>query len=360
MIPILFPMGASSVNEKKLKDLWTHKDWVGEQKYDGARYLIRKDNGKVSVVSRTPSVKDGLPVDKTENVPHFVDWFQTYIPDNTVIDGEIITHELGTSNQVTSIMGSKPERALKLQQEDGWVQYVMFDVLFWDGKDLTKLPYHARRKILEKIYKEKFGGSRFFKIAKLFIKENLEKVYQEIVNAGGEGLILKNLYAPYEYSLVGEKHKRPKNTWVKVKKYKTYDCIITGFTEPTKEYKGKEIETWQYWYHAEKDLYTLKQNVPYQELLKEGFEPVTKDFYMGWIGAIKYGQMKEGKLIEIGQTDGIEDEIKAKISANREKFIGEVIEIGAFRQNKKTHALVHPRFIRFRPDKTPSMCEVEQ
>ena len=54
----------------------------------------------------------------------------------------------------------------------------------------------------------------------------------------------------------------------KVKAYDTWDVIILGFTEPTKVYDGKEIDTWEYW---------------------EGDTPVTKAYYNKQIGTIRSG-----------------------------------------------------------------------
>ena len=54
-------------------------------------------------------------------------------------------------------------------------------------------------------------------------------------------------------------------------------------------------------------------------------------FGVDW--AIKFGKYKKGKLIELGQNKGIEDEIKELLSDGRheikERIIGQVMEIGA-------------------------------
>lgn len=354
-LPIFYPMGAvTENNEVKMQNLWTNPMWVAERKYDGSRYLIRKENGKVSIVSRQPSKETGLPVDKTDRVPHLAELFAERLPDGTVIDGEIITHENCESHEVTSIMGSNADVAIEKQEERGYVQYVMFDILFWRGKDLTGFKYYERRKALETIFKNNLSPSPYLLLAPVY-QQNKEQVYEQIVAQGGEGVVLKNILSTYEISLDPKRIKKPKNVWVKVKKYKTFDVVIMDFTDSTKEYSGKDKDTWQYWEGQNGDL-LYKENRLSTVLEEQGYIPVTKPYFFGWIGAVGFGQYKDGELIRIGQTSGISDDVKQFMTDNKEQLIGKVIEVGAMRQNKKTGALVHPRFLRFREDKIAEQC----
>jgi hypothetical protein len=359
-LPVFFPMGAvTEKKEEKMEALWKDPNWVAERKYDGFRYQVRKENGKVSILSRNPSVesvKEGkpMPVDKTENVPHLAEWFTKVLPDGVVLDGEIITHENCESHEVTRIMGCDPEKAISRQEEEGWVNYVVFDILYWKGKDLTQFKYIERRKALEKIYMEYLTPFSSVMIAPIHYVGK-EAYYEAIVQGGGEGVILKNVHGKYEISLDPKKIKKPKDTWVKVKKYDTYDCVVMGFTDPTKIYSGKEKETWSYWESADGKLH-YRQNESALSLIDNGFVPVTKPYFNGWCGAIRFGQYHNGELVEVGQTSGIDDTTKHMLSENPNQHIGRVIEVGAMRQNKKSFALVHPRFLHFRNDKLAEQC----
>lgn len=356
-IPVFYPMGAvTEKKEDKLKALWTHPSWIAERKYDGARYTVHKINGKISLLSRQPAVATGLPVDKTDRVPHLHEFFSKRLPNGTVLDGEIITHENCESNEVTSIMGCDPEKAIARQEERGYVSYVIFDVIHYDGEDLTHLPYYQRRALLEGLY-TKLGLNEFDKILLAPVyTEDREQTYLDIVAGGGEGVVLKNNLGTYQKSSDPKKPKKPKNTWVKVKKYDTFDVAIMGFTEPTREYSGGHVEDWQYW-EAPKGEWFLKGSLSAENLITDGNTPVTKDYYMGWIGAIVFGQYIDGELTRLGQTDGIADAIKIKIKdGDPELAVGQVMEVGSMRQNKSTGALVHPRFLHARPDKVKEQC----
>src|SRR5206468_180471 len=145
------------------------------------------------------------------------------------------------------------------------------------------------------------------------------------------GVMLKNVHAPYVKVSVGEREHRSKDTWIKVKRYDTYDVVIMGFTKPTKEYTGKHPGTWPY--------------------IEDGVL-VTRDYHNDWIGAVRFGQYNDQwKLVEIGQTNGMSDEDKKFFTENQDQLLRTVMEVGAMSQSKKTGALRHPRFIRLRPDK---------
>ena len=353
-LPVFYPMGAVGFDEKKHGSLWEDPNWVAERKYDGFRYTINKVNGKVSVLSRNPSVETGLPVDKTANVPHLEELFD-FIPDGSIIDGEIITHENCESHEVTRIMGCDPEKAIQRQKEEGWVKFIAFDIVFWRGKDLQGFKYLDRRRALEKVYKEYMSGSGYTLLAPVYTSHK-EEIYEDIVKGGGEGVVLKNIHAPYEMTIDPKKPKKPKDTWVKVKKYKTFDVVIMGFTDSTREYSGKDKDTWQFW-EAPDGTLLYKENRIASVLEEQGYTPVTKPYFNEWIGAVRFGQYnKDGELVEIGQTSGISDDNKQLMTDNQEALIGKVIEVGAMRQNKKSGALVHPRFLHFRDDKLPEQC----
>ena len=360
MEAVFYPMGAVTESKKEKMDaLWLSKDWIAERKYDGFRYLIRQENG-TRVLSRNAVVGTNDPVDKTANVPHIVEYLKrVMLPDGTILDGEIITHENCESHEVTRIMGCDPDKAIARQEEEGYVKYVVFDILSYKGIDLTDYKYYERRKALESVYKNYLSGNDIFILAPVYT-ENKEAIYEEIVKQGGEGVMLKNIHATYQISLDAKKPKKPKDTWVKVKKYDTYDVVVIGFTEPTKEYGGKELETWPYWIDEVGNPF-YRQNQPVSDLLADGFVAVTKDYYMDWIGAIEFGQYRDGELIRIGKTDGIADKIKLEIyQKGKEYFLNTVMEVGAMRQNKKSGALVHPRFLRWRDDKPAEACILGQ
>lgn len=299
--------------------LWDSKSIVAEPKYDGSRYLMHVGIGESRFTSRHISKKDGNFVEKTSNVPHLRDILAQNGLDTelegTIFDGEIVVPNNVTSKSmdVTKIMGSLPERAIKTQNDNGWLDYYVFDVIFDKGQDIRHLPYQERRAILVG-YLGSIANPKIHLNITPVEAEDKERFYQDIIEAGGEGVILKDIKAPYG------------KNWAKVKRSSTWDVIITGFKEP------KEI--------------TKKVT---------GEESTSRFFENGWIGALEFGQYVDGVLTEFGFCSGIDDALREKISNNRNNYLGSVIEITA-QERLPSGKFRHPRFLRFRPDKNASQC----
>lgn len=359
---ILLPMGAKEVkDEKKMDALWDDGNYVAEEKYDGSRYL--SVGGRF--FSRRVSVKDGFPVEKTDNVPHLTSILNKY--PNLILDGEVY-YEGMSSNDVTSIMGALPEKAIERQKERGFLKYVVFDILRdFNGNWLVDKTWKERRKLLEmavgliKIDLLKENNKAFDKIdVSQVVVYDKREFYNEIMARGGEGIILKNVNAKYVPD------KKPSWNWVKVKKHITDDVVIMGFKPPVRVYDGKELDTWQYWENEHGIKFTRADLKPGEGIIGTD-TPVTKFYFYDWIGAVTFGkyylagETEDGTpcygLNELGFCSGLTDEMRKDMSENPEKYIGDCMEIGAMEQTKDGFYR-HPVFNRMRPDKSPSDCRI--
>lgn len=351
---ILLPMGAKEVkDEKKMENLWDSEEYIAERKFDGVRML--SIGGRF--FSRRISDVTGFPVEKTAQLPHLAAALQKY--PLLILDGEIYYDDM-TSNEVISITGSLPERAIALQEERGFLEYIVFDILRdIDGNWLIDLPWKERRKILKNtwldIVRKDEKAMEFIDIS-VVVEENKKEFYQEVVASGGEGVILKNINGKY----IPEK--KPMWNWVKVKKHITDDVVIMGFKPPVKEYTGKELDTWLYWEDPngnKREVVYTKEGISNAELVKFGFVPVTKFYFNNWIGAVKFGKYdKDGNLVELGECSGLTDELRKDMSENPDKYIGQVMEIRAMEKTRDGFYR-HPQFSRMRPDKNPHECVIE-
>jgi ATP-dependent DNA ligase len=424
---ILLPMGAKEVkDEKKMEALWDNPEYIAEEKLDGSRYL--SVGGRF--FSRRISDVTGFPVEKTAQVPHLAAVLQKY--PNLILDGEVYYPGM-SSNEVTSIMGSLPDKACRRQGlgelkrgEDGstlywrldssqeWkklsdndkedllsptmpLKYVLFDILRdEDGNWLIDLPWKERRKKLEEFHQKLIytheDNAEDIEISTV-ISSNKREFYDLIVSRGGEGVMLKNINGKYVPD------KKPAWNWVKVKKHITDDVVIIGFKPPVREYEGKELESWQYWENLDKtftgeivevvsnacvrhavnaDGDEVSVTIPatimrgldadgiiryvriYGDKPSDVFEPVTKFYWHNWIGAVKFGKYdKEGNLVELGECSGLTDELRKDMSENPDKYIGQVMEIGAMEKTRDGFYR-HPQFSRMRPDKNPHECVIEE
>jgi len=103
--------------------------------------------------------------------------------------------------------------------------FFIFDLLYFDSRDLRKLPLEERKKHLKHLLK-------FNKVARFCSHRltNGRAFYQQVTKQGFEGVIAKRKDSTY-------KSKRTRD-WLKFKAVNDDDFIIGGFTKPQGARKG--------------------------------------------------------------------------------------------------------------------------
>lgn len=347
-----------SNKKDKLSEICASGEYFAEEKKDGALYqFCRTDKGNY-LFGRTVSIKNGLLTNKIDNVPH-INSALSCLPCGTVIVGEIYVPG-GTSKNVTSIMGCLPAEAIKRQDKQGKIKYYLHDMIFYNGEDMQSWGAEARyQKLVEawnKFHLEQFD---FLQLAESF-DTGIEERLSQILSAGGEGIVLKKKDAPYSEG------KRPAWATIKCKQMDTIDLVCTRAIEATKEYTGKELETWSYWQErSERD-----QNGEYTWLSSEGqyyedylhnphiYRPVTKPYFYGWKTAIGIGAYDdEGNLKEIGTvSSGLTDEMRAHL----DDYVGKIVALQCMSIDRKEKTLRHPIVKAWRDDKNAAECKLRE
>jgi ATP-dependent DNA ligase len=176
------------------------------------------------------------------------------------------------------------------------------------------------------------------------------------------------MVAKHEDSLYRISDEKPlttlKNGWIKIKREFVGDFVIIGYEDAKIIYDGNSIDTHEYWQDLESGfLYNLSGEEEAINLSdNKGIKlvPVTKYHYYGWIGAIRYGEYRDGKLLDMGTvSSGLTEESREHISLNKDMYLNYVIELSAMERDKKTTYLRHPVLERFRTDKVPEECNYE-
>ena len=347
-----------SNKKDKLSEVCASGEYFATEKIDGALYqFCRTDKGNY-LFGRTVSVKNGLLTNKIDNVPH-INSALSCLPCDTVIVGEIYVPD-GTSKNVTSIMGCLPVEAIKRQDKQGKIKYYLHDMIFYNGEDMQSWGAEARyQKLVEtwnEFHLEQFD---FLRLAESF-DTSIEERLSQILSAGGEGIVLKKKDAPYSEG------KRPAWATIKCKQMDTIDLVCTRAIEATKEYTGKELETWSYWQErSERD-----QNGEYTWLSSEGqyyedylhnphiYRPVTKPYFYGWKTAIGIGAYDdEGNLKEIGTvSSGLTDEMRAHL----DDYVGKIVALQCMSIDRKEKTLRHPIVKAWRDDKNAAECKLRE
>jgi ATP-dependent DNA ligase len=316
MLAWKLPKGKENMREK----VFNNGDYFAELKIDGSCYTLEHTlDGNIYMFSRTVSAKNRLLVEKSDRVPHLVEFFKTILPKGTVVALELYI-EGGKSKDVTSITGCLPAKAIKRQEEQGFLKACIHDLLIYKNEIFMNRPAIDRIHFLYQLLMNDLTQNIILpSVITEGINEFLERAWQQ----GSEGIILKKKLGAYYPS------KRPAWEWIKFKIEDSYDVIAISFNPPTKEYTGKEIEKWSYW---------------------EGAIPVTKPYANGWIGSINMGVYKDNEIIPIGSVaSGITDAILEKIKSNPEKYIGKPMEVKAM-EGTTDGKLREPKFIEFRED----------
>lgn len=196
-----FPQLATLTDE-----VFDNNEWAFETKYDGYRALIQIKSGKVNMISR-----NGISFNS--KYKSLLDAFAG-IKDDMILDGEIV---------VEDEEGKSRFQWLQYYQENpnaGKLKCYVFDILYFNGFDLTPLELLQRKRILEAVLPQNdevvYSGHVIGKGS-----EALKKVEE----AGGEGLIAKKVTSRYQID------KRSKD-WLKIKVTKEQEMVIGGYTEP--------------------------------------------------------------------------------------------------------------------------------
>ncbi len=191
------------------------ENWVFEIKYDGYRAISEIEKGKVKIYSR-----NGISYNKKFSL--LVQSLQKF-PGTTVIDGEIVV--------VDSLGHPRFQWLQDFPNDQGELIYFVFDILFLDGKDLTKLPLKKRKEILKQI----LPPLPHIKFSR-HIKRSGIAMYQQAKELGIEGIIAKNAQSIYRLG-------RRTDDWLKIKAQNRQEVVIAGYTEPkgSRQYFGSLI-----------------------------------------------------------------------------------------------------------------------
>ena len=344
--------------EHMFSEICNSGDYFAQEKIDGYWYQFEKTDNYSYLFSRNISTTTGFLTEKSANVPHIIEALSV-LPKNTTLIGEVY-YPGGTSKTVTTIMGCLPETAIK-RQKDNLIHYYVHDIIMYDGVNLVNASAENRYKILNKIWeKHNLNNIEFLKLAETFT-ENIETRTAEILAAGGEGVVLKKKDLPYYPG------KRPAWSTIKIKKIDTVDLVCIGFCDATKEYTGKEEETWPYWIIEQHDEIINNWNLYKKcEINKpvaiRGINfrtiPVTKGYYYGWKTAMRVGAYDDnGNLVEIGTvSSGLTDKDKELMATNPELYLNKVFNFSCMEKDNKEHTLRHPHIIGPREDKSAKDC----
>jgi bifunctional non-homologous end joining protein LigD len=193
----LQPMKATLVREP-----FDDPGWLYEIKWDGYRALALIADDRAELVSR-----NNLLFDQFHPVAEALGRWNA----QAIIDGEIVVLGADGKSDFSAIQNWQ-------RRKDGQLVYNVFDILWYEGKDLTGLPLTERKAILEAV----LPTDEVIRLSKAFSVNGIE-FFQAAEKAGIEGIMAKKADSTYSS---GDRSKE----WLKVKVERRQEVVIGAFT----------------------------------------------------------------------------------------------------------------------------------
>ncbi|WP_421939366.1 DNA ligase D [Pedobacter sp.] len=194
------PMLATLVDEP-----FDDPGWQYEVKWDGYRALAFVDKGKADIYSRNNKSFN----EKFYPIYNILKTWKF----KAVFDGEILVlNDKGISN-FGALQNWRSEA-------DGELVFYIFDLLWYEGKDLTNLQLEQRQSILNEILP---ANDDHIRLGKVFKANGLD-FFTAAERMGLEGIIAKKVSSLYSPNLRSKE-------WLKIKVSKRQEVVIAGFTK---------------------------------------------------------------------------------------------------------------------------------
>ncbi|CEA14622.1 ATP-dependent DNA ligase [Methanobacterium formicicum] len=189
--------------------------WVSEPKLDGERIIALRKGDQIDLWTRRH-------VEVSYKFPEIISSLKKNIKgDNWILDGEI-TVPGGFRKLLKRNVEDRFKISLLAKKLPATLN--LFDILRFQGEDLTSKALVQRKKILLKVVQE--GGHIKIVPFKTVNSKKIKDHFVESIHRGYEGLILKNASSEYESG-------KRSSHWLKIKRSETIDVNVIGATKST-------------------------------------------------------------------------------------------------------------------------------
>jgi len=179
------------------------------EKVDGLRILAYKDGARVRLLSRTG-------VDHAKRFREIATAISALPVPTLVLDGEVAIFDQQLRSRFDLLRHSDPDIVATPPV------FIAFDLLYWDGIDVSGRPLQERRAQLEE---HVTGGDLVFPVRRL-PPHGLE-AWATVLASGYEGMVGKDEASPYRGGVT--------RSWLKVK--------VPGWTDPEDKWRRIRLDT---------------------------------------------------------------------------------------------------------------------
>ena len=188
-----------------------HGKVAAEYKYDGTRIQFHKKGGEVRVYSRKLE-------EVTNAIPDVITKLTAATTRDVILDGEAVATKDGRPMPFQFVL-RRFRRKYDIEAQAEKIELVpyIFDILVLDGETLIDLPFSERRRRLLEALTSHIAPQRVSDDPAI-----LEEFYNAALDAGHEGIMVKDLASHYQPGVRG-RH------WIKVKpEVDTLDLAVIG------------------------------------------------------------------------------------------------------------------------------------
>jgi bifunctional non-homologous end joining protein LigD len=317
--PSLEPMLATLASEP-----FDDQAWGFEPKWDGIRALAVCDEG-TRLVSRNEH-------DVTVAYPELHRIHEQLVALDAILDGEIVAFENGVPSfqRLQSRMHLRDEKQIGQMAKSIPVAYMIFDILYLDGKDLTGLPLGDRQQLLTEVV----VPTDHVQVSPV-VPESGTALFSAASEQGLEGIMAKRLTSNYQPGVRSR-------DWLKVKVTFDADVVIVGWTDG----EGRRAGTLGSLVMAVYDAGGLR----YVGNVGTGFDRRSLDDALDRLGAL------EDTVPPFGS-----DVVRSRSELRRTHWVvPSLVATVEHRQLTGAGRLRSPSFKGFREDKEPEECTYDQ
>jgi ATP-dependent DNA ligase I len=185
---------------------------VVDYKLDGVRVQVHRAGEEVRIFTRSLD-------DISTRLPEVAAVARSLHHDQLVLDGEVLSLRTDGRPEAFQVVASRTMSSADVSAlaHTGALQVFFFDLLHVDGRDLLDAPLAERLDHMRQLLPEKVTVPR----AVCTTPAEAAETFADAVRRGYEGVVIKNLQAPYAAG-------RRDSAWVKVKPRHTFDLIVTA------------------------------------------------------------------------------------------------------------------------------------
>jgi len=328
-LPLPLPIPYAPMEATRAETLPEGEGWQFEPKWDGFRCLVFRSQDEVVLQS-----KAGQPL--ARYFPELVASFRDLRAQAFVLDGEVVIPVDGALSFDALLQRIHPaeSRITKLSRETP-AKYFAFDLLYESGSGLlVNQPLSTRRTHLERFLKD-LPARSLIELSPATLDRTVALEWLKNMSVLGlDGVMAKKVEERY--------HSGDRDAMIKIKHLKTADCVVGGF-----RYSGEKIGS----------------------LLLGLYDDAGLLNFVGHTSSFSNAERKElvtrlsslqGEPGFTGKAPGGPSRWSAKRNMDWVPLLPRLVcevRYDYFSQNRFRHGSV---FLRWRPDKDPKSCTMEQ